>query len=49
MVTDEEIVLDENGNPITTPSQGTTLGKEKTETGNDKKHKTEETVNFDNL
>ena len=49
MVTDEEIVLDENGNPITTPSQGTTLGKEKTETGTDKKHKTEETVNFDNL
>lgn len=49
MVTDEEIVLDENGNPITTPSQGATLGKEKTETGTDKKRKTEETVNFDNL
>lgn len=49
MVTDEEIVLDENGNPIASPSQGAASGKEKTETSADKKHKTEENVNFDNL
>ena len=51
MVTDEEIVLDENGNPIAVPSSKEGNGKEKNETGTgtEKKHKTEETVSFDNL
>ena len=47
MVTDEEIVLDENGNPVTVKSQGTpATGNEPT---TEKKRKTEETLNFDNL
>ncbi len=48
MVTDEEIVLDENGNPVAVPTKEGN-GKEKSETGTEKKHKTEETVSFDNL
>lgn len=51
MVTDEEIVLDENGNPVAVPSakEGNTKEKNETGTGTEKKHKTEETVSFDNL
>lgn len=49
MVTDEEIVLDENGNPISQPVQNGTNGKEKSENNSEKKRKTEETVSFDNL
>lgn len=51
MVTDEEIVLDENGNPIAVPSakEGNAKEKNETGTGTEKKHKTEETVSFDNL
>ncbi len=48
MVTDEEIVLDENGNPVAIPTKEGTI-KEKGETGTERKHKTEETVSFDNL
>ena len=53
MVTDEEIVLDENGNPVAIPSSKEGSGKEKDETGTgtgtERKRKTEETVSFDNL
>ncbi len=49
MVTDEEIVLDENGNPVAVPSSKEGSGKEKDETGTERKRKTEETVSFDNL
>ena len=49
MVTDEEIVLDENGNPVVVPSSKEGSGKEKDETGTERKRKTEETVSFDNL
>ncbi len=49
MVTDEEIVLDENGNPISQPVQSGANNKEKAENGTEKKRKTEEAVSFDNL
>ena len=48
MVTDEEIVLDENGNPVAVPTKEGPA-KDKGESGAEKKHKTEETVSFDNL
>ena len=48
MVTDEEIILDDNGNPVAVPSKEGG-SKEKNESGTEKKRKTEETVSFDNL
>ena len=49
MVTDEEIVLDKDGNPVANPTNNGATDKEKSGTGTGKKHETEEQVTFDNI
>lgn len=49
IVTDEEIILDENGNPVSAPSAASTSEKGNSEPKQERKRKTEEAVNFDDL